>query len=79
MALDIYYSNIVQCVSKSASLRLHWAKFYVRICIRTYIHMYGMYLYGQDDFMSSIALSVMEKFNTPGMYDGLSRLDLQVV
>jgi hypothetical protein len=41
--------------------------------------MYGMYLYGQDDFMSSIALSVMEKFNAPGMYDALSRLDLQVV
>jgi hypothetical protein len=47
--------------------------------VHTNIHMYGMYLYGQDDFMSSIALSVMEKFNTPGMYDGLSRLDLQVV
>jgi hypothetical protein len=41
--------------------------------------MYDMYLYGQDDFMSSIALSVMEKFNAPGMYDALSRLDLQVV
>ena len=57
----------------------HGAKFYVRIFKRTYMHLYGMWLYGQDDFMSSIALSVMEKFNTPGMYDALSRLDLQVV
>ena len=38
----------------------------------------GALSFPQDNFFGKIALTTMEKFNKPGMYDALSRFELKV-